>query len=110
MSTVDDVPDGEGASALAAKTKKRTGLLAALLVLVLLFAIGMQLVSVRARIAMAQGERSTLTEQLARQRQENRSLEASLERADDPEYLQQLAREQLGMVSPGEKDFYDVSN
>jgi len=51
-----------------------------------------------------------MEETVARQRQENRSLEAALERAEDPEYLQELARDQLGMVTPGQKDFYDVSN
>ena len=37
-------------------------------------------------------------------------LEAALGKANDPEYLQELAREQLNMVSPGQRDFYDVSN
>ena len=44
------------------------------------------------------------------QQRENDSLSSALEKADDPEYLQELAREQLDMVSPGEKVFYDVSN
>ena len=35
---------------------------------------------------------------------------AALEKADDPEFLQELARDQLGYVTPGEKTFYDVSN
>ncbi|MBQ9458779.1 MAG: septum formation initiator family protein [Oscillospiraceae bacterium] len=63
----------------------------------------------REKLAEARSEQTLLTERVARSQQENRSLAAALERAEDPEYLQQLAREQLGMVSPGEKDFYDVS-
>lgn len=62
------------------------------------------------RIAAAEAERDALEHQLSEQRLENASLQAALERAEDPEYLQELAREQLGMVSPGQKDFYDVSN
>ena len=49
-------------------------------------------------------------QQLEQQQRENDSLSSALEKADDPEYLQELAREQLDMVSPGEKVFYDVSN
>ena len=95
---------------ITAKPKKRTNLMAAILVLVLLLMVGVQLMNLRQQLAMAQAEHAALVDRVARQMQENRSLEAALERAEDPEYLQQLAREQLGMVSPGQKDFYDVSH
>ena len=90
--------------------KRRASLLAAVLILVLLFLVGFRLMDMRSRLAEAQAEQTALAERVARQEQENRSLEAALERAEDPEYLQELARDQLGMVSPGQKDFYDVSN
>ena len=95
---------------MAAKPKRRAGVLAVLAVLALLLAVGYQLASIRAKLADAEMERSALAERVARQEQENRSLEAALDRAEDPEYLQQLARDRLGMVSPGQKDFYDVSH
>jgi len=93
-----------------AKPKRRGGFLAALVICVLLVVVGFQLMSLRDRIAAAEAERSALAAQVAQQEQENRSLEAALQRADDPAYLQELARKQLGMVSPGQKDFYDISN
>ena len=95
---------------MAAKSKKRAGVLAVLLVLALLLTLGYQMMNIRAKVADAEAEQSVLAERVARQEQENRSLEAALERAEDPEYLQQLARDRLGMVSPGQKDFYDVSH
>lgn len=95
---------------MAAKSKRKAGTLVVLLVLTLLLAVGYELMSIRAKLASAETERNILAERVARQEQENRSLEAALERAEDPEYLQQLARDQLGMVSPGQKDFYDVSH
>ena len=98
------------ASVMAAKPKKRMGLLAAVLILVLLFAFGHRLLRLQDQLDAARAEQSELALRLAEQKQENASLEAALERAEDPEYLQELAREQLGMVSPGQKDFYDVSN
>ena len=94
----------------AAKPKKRVSLIAALVVLILLVIVGMQLLRIRDQLIDARAERDVLAGQVAQQEQENRALEAALERAEDPEYLQELARDQLGMVSPGQKDFYDVSN
>ena len=94
----------------AAKPKKHTSLIAALVVLIMLILVGMQLLRIRDQLIAARAERDVLAEQVAKQEQENRTLEAALERAEDPEYLQELARDELGMVSPGQKDFYDVSN
>ena len=59
---------------------------------------------------MLLSELTALQSDLDAAKQENDSLSSALEKADDPEYLQELAREQLDMVSPGEKVFYDVSN
>ena len=76
----------------------------------MLIVVGIQLLRMREQLIAARAEHAALTEQVAKQEQENRALEAALERAEDPEYLQELARDELGMVSPGQKDFYDVSN
>ena len=95
---------------MAAKQKRGTSIFATILVLVMLFAVGFELLHMHEKLAAARSEQALLSRQVSLQRQENRSLEAALSRADDPEFLQQLAREQLGMVSPGEKDFYDVSH
>ena len=95
---------------MAAKQKKRTSPLTIVVILLLLTLVGIQLLRMQDKIEAAENELSGLEEQLAAQRQENASLEAALDKADDPEYLQDLARDQLGYVTPGEKDFYDVSN
>ena len=90
--------------------KKRGGLLPKLLVLVLLLLVGAHLLDLQKRIDAAQTEKLALSTQVEAQQRENNSLEAALGKADDEEYLQELAREQLDMVSPGERVFYDVSN
>lgn len=41
-------------------------------------------------------------------RKENARLEAKLERLDDPDHLEKLAREQLGLVRPGETAYVVV--
>ena len=89
----------------AARKKQGGGTLPKLLLLALLLLIGAHLLNLRQEISRAEAEKQTLSEQ-----RENDSLSSALEKADDPEYLQELAREQLDMVSPGEKVFYDVSN
>ena len=88
-----------------ARKKQGGGALPKLLLLALLLLIGAHLLNLRQEISRAEAEKQTLSAQLEQQQRENDSLSS-----DDPEYLQELAREQLDMVSPGEKVFYDVSN
>lgn len=90
--------------------KKQGGGALPKLLLALLLLIGAHLLNLRQEISRAEAEKQTLSAQLEQQQRENDSLSSALEKADDPEYLQELAREQLDMVSPGEKVFYDVSN
>ena len=94
----------------AARKKQGGGALPKLLLLALLLLIGAHLLNLRQEISRAEAEKQTLSAQLEQQQRENDSLSSALEKADDPEYLQELASEQLDMVSPGEKVFYDVSN
>lgn len=42
--------------------------------------------------------------------QENAELEYDIAHAGDPETIAEIARTKLGLVKPGEKIFYDVSN
>lgn len=90
--------------------KKRGGLLPKLLILALLLLVGAHLLDLQKRIDAAQAEKQTLSAQVGARQRENDSLQAALGKADDEEYLQELAREQLDVVSPGEKVFYDISN
>ena len=93
-----------------ARKKQGGGTLPKLLLLALLLLIGAHLLNLRQEISRAEAEKQTLSAQLEQQQRENDSLSSALEKADDPGYLQELAREQLDMVSPGEMVFYDVSN
>ena len=90
--------------------KKRTSPLTMLVIAILIVLVGVQLVHLRGQIEQAKGELTGLKSELAAAKQENDSLASALEKADDPAFLQELARDQLGYVPPGEKSFYDVSN
>ena len=93
-----------------ARKRQGSGMLPRLLLVVLLLLIGVHLLNLRQEISRAEAEKQALSAQLEQQQRENDSLSSALKKADDPEYLQELAREQLDMVSPGERVFYDVSN
>ena len=94
----------------AKKEKKRTSFLTMLVIFMLLALLGVELMHLRAQIAKAEEEQQALQTKLDAARQKNDALSSALEKADDPEFLQELARDQLGYVTPGEKTFYDVSN
>ena len=92
------------------EAKKRTSFLTMLVIAVLIVLVGVQLIHLRGQIEQAQSELTSLQGKLDAAKQENDSLASALEKADDPAFLQELARDQLGYVTPGEKSFYDVSN
>ena len=93
----------------AAQKKASSGVLPKLLLLLLLL-VGAHLLRLHEKISRAESELQSLSAQVEAQQQENDELEAALGKADDPEYLQELAREQYGMALPGEKIFIDISN
>ena len=74
----------------AKKGKKRTSFLTMLVIAILIALVGVQLIHLRSQIDDARSQLTALQ--------------------SDPEFLQELARDQLGYVTPGEKTFYDVSN
>ena len=41
---------------------------------------------------------------------ENETLESDLSRADDEDFIMELARTQLGLAESGERIFYDVND
>lgn len=61
-----------------------------------------------AQETLAETERQIVQvgEELRQLEEENAVLAAKLERGDDDEIMEQLARERLGMVMPGEIIFY----
>ena len=88
----------------------RAGLLTKLLVVVLLAALGWQLLDLQQQLQSAQAEKNRYARQVDEIRQENDALEADITEGMTPEKVEEIAREQLGLVTPGEYVFYDISN
>ena len=82
---------------------KRAGFLTKIVVLVLLIAASVTLLQLQRQIATAQNQREALAVQVARQGQVNEELKEAVEDSDDPARQAAIARNELGLASPGEK-------
>lgn len=105
----------EGAESVAKRTKRKTkklgsGFLTKLLLLVLAGALGWQLYGLRAKMKGAKTQQAQLTEQIETRRQENEALKDSIAKGGSKDEIEEIARDKLGLASPGEKVFYDTSN
>ena len=83
---------------------------AAVMLVVLIVVAGVELVRVYGRLQEAKNQQETVSQQLLQQQQENEALKSDLDKADDPEFIKGLARDQLGLVEDGERIFYDVND
>jgi cell division protein FtsB len=97
-----------GASARAVAPSRlrlspRATILALILAGLLLYAVGPLRTYLAQRDRLAQLEQQTQVLE-----QENVRLEREIERLNDPQYLERLARERLGMAKPGEIGFVVV--
>ena len=99
--------------AKAAKQKKqrtRASFLTKLLVLLLLAGIGWQLFSLQGQVRAAQAEKAALAESVQAKQLENEALAADIAQGSTQEKNEEIARQELGLVYPGERVFYDTSN
>ena len=85
---------------------KKVGLLGRILLILILGYLIFMLISVRQEISAAKAEVEILTEQLAEQEQYNTELSNAIENRDNPDFVEDIAREKLGLVSPHDRVFY----
>ncbi len=90
------------------KQKRACGFLTGVLLLVLLLGVGVQLYRMQDQLRTAQEEEAALAAQIAQVQKENQALEDDLAHAGDPELIEQIARDELGMVVQDEKVFYTI--
>ncbi len=86
------------------KTKK-AGLLTKVVVLALLIYLATSLLNLQGQIASAQARRDDLNKQVAAQTQVNTDLSDDVANSDDPERIQDIARDKLGLAAPDERIF-----
>lgn len=91
------------------KAKKRTNTALLLVLIALAVFIGIELIQVNQRLGEAKMQEASLTRQMQQQQQENEALRSDLAKKDDPDFIKELARDQLGLAEEGERIFYDVN-
>jgi cell division protein FtsB len=89
--------------------KKRNNVLLGFVLVVLIAAVGIELLRLNGKLSAAKAQESQVSSQVQQQQQENDSLQSDLARANDPDFIKDLAREELGLAESGERIFYDVS-
>ena len=86
--------------------KVGSGFLTRLLLLLLLVSVGYQLLRIHHLVEEARVQQQDLTEQVEAQQQANDALRADIAEGDSQEKMKELARDELGLVAPGERVFY----
>lgn len=87
------------------KPRPRAGLLTKIVILVLLVGIGWQLYGLHGQLKAAQEEKDRYSAQVEEQQRENDALEADIAEGPTEEKIQEIARNELGYVKPGEYVF-----
>ena len=87
------------------KRKRASGFLTGVLLLVLLLGVGVQLYRMQEQLKTARAEEEALAREIAQVEKENQQLQEDLDNADNPELIEEIAREDLGMVVQGEMVF-----
>ena len=94
-----------------AKRKPRhVNVVVIVLVLVILAAMGWRLNGLRAQLETARFERDRYQDQVDVMERKNASLSADIEEGVTEEKIEDIARNDLGMVLPGEYVFYNTGN
>ena len=83
------------------KKRPRASLLTKIVLLVLLAAVGWQLYGLQGKVAAAQVEQT---------KRENDALSADIAEGPTREKIEEIARDELGLVTPNEYVFDDISN
>lgn len=84
---------------------KKASIATKLIILILLLAVSLSLLSVRAQMQAAQEKLDALQQQVYSQTEINAGLAEDIANRDDPDKLADIAREKLGLVEPGERVF-----
>lgn len=88
---------------------KQAGLLTKIVVVVLLIYMATSLLDLRTQIREAEEAKVTLEEQVKQQQLENQQLAAAIANSDDPDMLEQVAREK-GYVKANETIYINIAS
>lgn len=90
------------------RVKKASHITKIVIASIILYA-GITLVSLKVQVTGARTQRDELRSQVSSATQTNTELQYAIDHSTDAETIEDIARNKLGLVKPGEKIFYDVS-
>ena len=90
--------------------KKRNNTVLVMVLAVLILVVGVEIINVYGRLKEVRAQEAALTQQLQEKAQENQALQSDLDKKDDQECINRLARDRLGLSEVGERSFYDVND
>ena len=89
---------------------KKAGILTIIVILAIVVYAVSSLVSLKSQMSEAREKRDALQVQVDKEQQINAELQYAISHSEDPETLEDIARNKLGLVKPGEKIFYDIND
>ena len=89
---------------------KKAGIITKIVIAALLVYAVVSLVTVRSKTAALNAQTQQLQQQVTDMTQSNAELAYKIEHSEDADTIEEIARDKLGLVKPGEKIFYDMSN
>jgi len=94
----------------AERKPRHVNIVVIVLVVVILAAMGWRLNGLRAQLETARFERDRYQDQVDVMEEKNASISADIEEGVTEEKIEEIARDELGMVLPGEYVFYNTGN
>ena len=85
---------------------KPAGRLTLLLLAAVMAALSVQIIRMQGQIRAAQAEEAVVAQRLTEIQESNQQLQNDLDNSTDPALIENIARDQLGMVREGEKVFH----
>ena len=89
-----------------ASKRKPASRLTVLILAVLMAVLSIQILRMNGQIRAAQAEEAIVAQRLAELQEANQQLQDDLDNSTDPTLIENIARDQLGMVCEGEKVFH----
>jgi cell division protein FtsL len=86
---------------------KRAGLITKIVVFVLIVYSAVTLIGLKTKIDSLQDKKDALQQEVTDKEISNAALEYELAHSDDDDTIADIARDELGLVAPGEIVFYD---
>ncbi len=89
---------------------KRAGIITKIVIFALIVYASVTLINLRTQIDNARSEQEVLRQQVEEIETSNAELKYEIDHKDDEDTIADVARDDLGLVAPGEKVFYDTGN